>query len=84
MVLGRHGQPQPDVALLRPPIERYRETHPQSADIMLVVEVAETSTAYDRQTKIPAYARAGIPEAWLINLPADGIEVYRAKWMLAA
>ena len=43
---------------------------------MLVIEVADTTLDYDRFMKLPAYARAGIPEAWLANLPADRIEMY--------
>ena len=77
IVLGRHAAPQPDVALLRPPIERYADAHPGAPDVLLVVEVADTSGDYDRSVKMPLYARAGIPEAWLVNLPADRIQVYR-------
>jgi len=43
----------------------------------LVIEVAETSVESDRQTKIPRYAQAGIPEVWLVNLPGDAVERYR-------
>jgi Uma2 family endonuclease len=77
IVLGRHAAPQPDVALLRPPIERYADTHPEPPDILLVIEVADTSADYDRAVKLPLYARAGIPEAWLVNLAADTIDVFR-------
>ena len=77
VVLGRHAAPQPDVALLRPPIERYADAHPEAPDMLLVIEVADTSADYDRSVKIPLYARVGIPEAWLVNLPADAIEVFR-------
>jgi Uma2 family endonuclease len=44
---------------------------------MLVIEVADTSVEHDRSVKIPMYARAGVPEAWLVNLSARRIEVYR-------
>lgn len=77
IVLGRHAAPQPDVALLRPPFERYAEAHPEAPDILLVVEVADTSADYDRSVKIPLYARAGIAEAWLVNLPAAVVEVFQ-------
>ena len=77
VVLGRHAAPQPDVALLHPPIERYAEAHPETPDIILVIEVADTSGDYDRAVKIPLYARAGIPEAWLVDLAAGIIEVFR-------
>ena len=77
VVLGPRAEPQPDLALLRPPIERYARAHPEPADVLLVVEVADTSPEYDRSVKIPLYARAGIPEAWLVDLVAERIEVHR-------
>ncbi len=77
VVLGQLAEPEPDVTLLRPPFERYQEVHPGPAEIMLVIEVADTSVEHDRSVKIPLYARAGVPEAWLVDLPADRIEVYR-------
>jgi len=77
LTLESRAEPQPDVALLRLPIERYAEAHPRPDDVLLVIEVADTSADYDRDVKIPLYARAGIPEAWLVSLPSEGIEVYR-------
>ncbi len=76
VVLGEHDAPQPDVALLKPRADAY-PNHPRSRDTLLIIEVADTSVAYDRDTKIPLYARAGIPEAWLVDLPLERIEVYR-------
>ncbi|MGH7699531.1 MAG: Uma2 family endonuclease, partial [Gemmatimonadales bacterium] len=77
IVLGSHGEPQPDVCLLKPRADFYAGAHPRAEDVLLVVEVADTSDQDDRERKIPAYARAGIPEAWLVALPADAVEVYR-------
>lgn len=65
--LGNRVEPQPDVALLRPRDDLYLERHPDPGDVLLVIEVADTSAAYDRGTKLPMYARAGIPEAWLAD-----------------
>ena len=83
VVLGRHDAPQPDVAVLKRRAATVRESfrdgyphHPRAADILLVVEVADTTLAYDRDVKMPLYARAGIPEAWLVDLGADAITVY--------
>ncbi|MEX2156146.1 MAG: Uma2 family endonuclease [Gemmatimonadales bacterium] len=76
VVLGAHDVPQPDVAVLTRRGDRYPR-HPRAADILLVIEVADTTVAYDRDIKMPLYARAGIPEAWLVDLPADRIDVYR-------
>jgi Uma2 family endonuclease len=77
VILGERWEPQPDVTLLRHRADGYAASHPDPADILLVIEVADTSVEYDRSVKIPLYARAGIPEAWLVNLPEGRIEVYR-------
>lgn len=74
---GDRSEPQPDVALLRPRQDFYAQEHPGPADVLLVIEVADTTADYDRHTKLPLYARAGIPEAWLINFPGGRIEVHR-------
>lgn len=73
--LGAYDEPQPDLALLRPQPGEYRKAHPRATDVLLVIEVADTSLGYDRQTKLPMYAAAGVPEAWLVALPAETIEV---------
>ncbi len=76
--LGDLAEPQPDLALLRPQADFYAAGHPGPEDVLLVVEVAETSSDYDRQVKVPLYARWGIREVWLVDLEQDRIEVYRA------
>ena len=75
--LTERSEPQPDVALLRPRPDFYTQAHPGSEDVLLVVEVAETSPDYDRTVKVPLYARSGIPEVWLVDLAGEGVEVYR-------
>lgn len=75
--LRPHARPEPDLALLRPPHARYRGRLPTAEDVLLVVEVADSSLTADRDVKMPLYARAGIPEAWLINLVNDVIWVFR-------
>jgi Uma2 family endonuclease len=75
--LAEHSEPQPDLALLRPRADFYAEAHPGSEDVLLVVEVAETSAAYDREVKVPLYARYGIPEVWVVDPAGDSVEVYR-------
>jgi Uma2 family endonuclease len=77
MVLAEYDEPQPDFTVLHYRADGYRDRHPQATDVLLVIEVADTSIEWDRQTKIPLYGRVGIPEAWLVNLPADCIECYR-------
>ena len=71
------SEPQPDLALLKPRSDDYGSGHPTAREVLLVIEVADTSADYDRNVKIPLYGRSGIPEAWLINLSGHAIEVYR-------
>jgi Uma2 family endonuclease len=75
--LGVRSEPQPDVALVEPPRTRYGDAHPGPEDVLLIIEVADTTVEDDRLRKIPLYARAGIPETWLVNLPGEAVEVYR-------
>jgi Uma2 family endonuclease len=76
IVLDDFSEPQPDVSVLKFRRDRYRSAHPHPNDIMLVIEVAETTVHYDRHVKVPLYARAGIPEALLFNLPDDRLEYF--------
>lgn len=75
--LSEYSEPQPDLALLRPRDDFYTQSHPTPADVLLVIEVAETSQRYDRDVKIPLYARYGIPEAWFVDLVEEAVYVYR-------
>ena len=75
--LDHRSEPQPDVVLLRPLDEEYAHRHPTPADVILLVEVAESSIRYDRGRKLAAYARAGIQEYWIVNLVDRVVEVYR-------
>jgi Uma2 family endonuclease len=70
------NEPQPDIAILRPECWA-RAAVPCAADVLLVVEVADTTLARDRDVKIPLYARHGIPEAWLFDVAAESVTVYR-------
>ncbi len=71
------SEPQPDLMVLRPSHDFYARAHPEPRDVFLVVEVADTSLGYDRAVKTLLYARAGIPEVWLVDLNAEAVEVYR-------
>ena len=72
--LSEGSEPEPDVALLRPRPEGYTTAHPTPADVLLLVEVADSTLEYDRQVKAHIYGRAGVPETWVKNLPEDCIE----------
>jgi Uma2 family endonuclease len=74
--LDDYSEPQPDVALLRLREDFYRRAHPAPTDVLLIIEVADTTVDYDRLVKVPLYAKAGIKEVWLVNLPAEQIEIY--------
>ena len=76
IVLNDYSEPQPDVALLKRRDDFYEHSLPAPADVLLVVEVADTTLEYDRQVKAPLYARAGIAEVWVVNLVDEQIEVY--------
>jgi len=75
--LDRYSEPQPDIAILRRRREGYRQDHPTAADVVLLIEVADSTLLTDRSRKLPLYARHGIPEVWLVNLVAKVVEVYR-------
>lgn len=74
--LDRYNQPEPDFAILKPRHDFYKNAHPTPADVLLIIEVADTSVAYDRLEKMPRYAAAGIPEVWLLNALEKYIEQY--------
>jgi Uma2 family endonuclease len=76
--LGDHSEPQPDLAVVRPRADYYAAGHPEPEDVLLLVEVADSTLGEDRRRKLPLYARAGVAEVWLLDLQARRLEVYRA------
>jgi Uma2 family endonuclease len=74
--LDDYSEPQPDVAVLKPREDFYEQSLPTPADVLLLIEVADTTLEYDRQIKLPLYARAGVPEVWIVNLGDEQIETY--------
>ena len=77
VILSQHWAPEPDVALLKPAADWYRTAHATPADILLLVEVADSSSLYDLKTKLPGYAEAGVPEVWLVDLPGNTLTQFR-------
>ena len=75
--LPNHSEPEPDIAIVRLRSDDYVNSHPSPADIILVIEVADSSIKFDRDTKAPLYAAAGISEYWLVNLIDNHLEIYR-------
>ena len=72
--LDEHSAPEPDIALLKFLEDDYAGGYAGPDDTLLVIEIAESSLAYDRGVKAHLYGRAGIPETWVLNLPGDCIE----------
>lgn len=75
--LGDLSEPEPDLALLKPRADFYRDALPTAADVLLLVEVAETTQRLDRRVKVPLYARHGIPEVWVIDLENALVHLHR-------
>src|SRR5439155_17942404 len=75
--LSELSEPEPDLALLQPRADYYAAAHPGPDDVLLIVEVADSSVVYDRTVKTPLYARAGIREFWLVDLERQQVEVSR-------
>ena len=67
---------QPDLAILRPRDDDYFESNPTPEDVLLIIEVSDSTVAYDRNVKLPKYAQAGVPEVWLANLPHGFIDKF--------
>ena len=70
--LDEYSEPQPDLTVLR--VRDYRESLPMPEDVLLLIEVSDTTLRYDRGIKLPLYARAGIREVWIVDLPGQAIE----------
>ncbi len=74
--LDDNSQPQPDLAILKSRNDFYEERLPSPLDILLIIEVADSTIAYDREVKAPLYAAAGIPEMWLFDVNKKAIDGY--------
>lgn len=74
--IGEHSEPQPDIALLKPREDFYRSRHPHPEDVFLLVEVSDSTLLTDREEKLPIYAKGGVAEVWIVNLPEKVVEVY--------
>lgn len=75
IVLSDRSEPEPDVAVCAPDPYDYSQAHPRADQVLLVIEVADTSLIYDRTRKARAYAESGIPEYWIVNLLDQQVEV---------
>jgi Uma2 family endonuclease len=69
--LNEYTEPQPDLTVIRP--RDYRESLPIPEDVLLLIEVSDTTLAYERGVKLPLYARSGIKEVWIVDLPGETV-----------
>jgi len=74
--LHTYAEPQPDIAILHARDDYYASAHPRPDDVLVVIEVADTSVDYDRDVKLPQYADSCISEAWLVDINAQTVEQY--------
>ena len=74
--LDEQSMPEPDLSLVAPRGDYYVDAHPGPDEILLLIEVADTTLEFDRSVKLPLYARAGTPEMWLVDLNAGCVEVH--------
>jgi Uma2 family endonuclease len=77
IVIPDFSEPQPDLALLAPRRDGYRDALPLPSEVKLVIEVADSTLRWDRDVKIALYGRHGIAEAWLVEIPRRLVTVYR-------
>ena len=75
--LSELSEPEPDLMLLKPRTDFYVDAHPSAADVLLLIEVADTSARYDREIKLPLYARHGVSEVWIVDLEARLLRFFR-------
>jgi len=76
--LSNISEPQPDLMLLRPREDSYRKSHPTARDVLLLIEVSDSTVRYDRDIKIPLYASYGVLESWMVDLDQQELRCYRA------
>lgn len=75
--INKQSEPEPDIIVAKYRKDKYRDDHPKPEDVFLLIEVADSSLAFDRNVKTPLYAQAGIPEYWIVNLNDRQIEIFR-------
>jgi Uma2 family endonuclease len=76
LFVDEHSEPEPDVALLRPREDNYRESHPTPKDAFLIIEVSDSTIDTDRRDKVPLYAQAGVAVLWIVDVQKSAIDVY--------
>jgi Uma2 family endonuclease len=75
--LDARSEPEPDISLLKPRVDRYRDAHPTASDVLLIVEVSASSLRYDLDIKVPLYGRHRIPEVWIVDIAGKKLHCLR-------
>jgi len=76
--LNDKSEPEPDLAILRRQADFYASAHPQPEDVLLLIEVADSSLHFDQHVKLPLYAAANIPEVWIIDITNQKVQTFSA------
>jgi Uma2 family endonuclease len=76
IIIPDHSEPEPDLAIVRNVNDNYLSNHPQPSDILLIIEISNSTLKYDREVKLPLYAEAGISDYWIFNLIKSCLECY--------
>jgi len=77
LALDPYSEPEPDLMLLKPREDYYASAHPGPSDVLLLIEVSDTSLDYDQGPKLTAYAKGGVPETWIIDLAGRSLTIHR-------
>ncbi|MDJ0508795.1 MAG: Uma2 family endonuclease [Crocosphaera sp.] len=80
IIIPPDSEPEPDIVIARKKEDNYLSSHPQVSDILLVIEIADSTLKFDREVKLPLYSEAGIMDFWLINLVDKQLEAYRQPY----
>jgi Uma2 family endonuclease len=75
--LGPRSEPEPDLMLLRPRADFYAQAHPSADDVLLLIEVSDSTLDYDRGVKLPLYAKHRVAEVWIVDLDNDLVRFFR-------
>lgn len=78
ITISPHSEPRPDAAVVRVRKDNYKNAHPGPADVLLVIEVADSSAPFDNEVKSKLYGKAGIPEYWVIDIKAECLRIFTA------
>lgn len=76
IIIPPNSEPEPDVVIARKKEDNYLSSHPQAEDILLVIEIADSTLKFERDVKLPLYAEAGITDFWILNLSDNQLETY--------